>query len=176
MRGMKAGISHHSHFQDKHLKIHYDQNKADKVTSKFSKSRWLVFHFVLVPACKAKIPRDNIKVHAQGRINPLFIYCKAFGYNEVRGMENGKLLTCPEDGGYFMECSAKFSAIYKIREKIPGLWEKETSYPEDRRSPTVTPTSSWVNPSRLTSVQACTWAGDTRHLLLTPAKLFPSPL
>lgn len=46
------------------------------------------------------------------RINPLFIYCEVFGHNEVRGMEKGKLLTCPEDGDYFVEHSAKFSAIY----------------------------------------------------------------
>lgn len=45
MRVMKAGMGHHSHFQDKHLKIHYDQNKADKVTSKVAKSRWLVLKF-----------------------------------------------------------------------------------------------------------------------------------
>jgi len=55
------------------------------------------------------------------------------------------LLTCPEDEDYFVERSAKFSAIYKKREKIAGLWEKETSYPEDRGSPTVAATSSWVN-------------------------------
>lgn len=33
MRAMKAGISHCPHFQDKHLKIHYEENKADQVAS-----------------------------------------------------------------------------------------------------------------------------------------------
>lgn len=81
-------------------------------------------------------------------------------------MENGKLLTCPEDGDCFVECSTKFSAICKKkkREKIAGLWEKETNYPEDRGSPTVTAMSSWVNLSKLTSEQPCPWAGYTRYL------------
>lgn len=42
---MKAGISHCSYFQDKHLKIHYEQNKADQAASKVSKCRWLVLKF-----------------------------------------------------------------------------------------------------------------------------------
>lgn len=32
---MKAGIGHCSHFQDKHLKIRYEQNKADQVLVRF---------------------------------------------------------------------------------------------------------------------------------------------
>lgn len=42
MTAMKAGTGHCSHFQDKHLKIRYEQNKADQVASKVSKCRWLV--------------------------------------------------------------------------------------------------------------------------------------
>lgn len=64
----------------------------------------------------------------------------------------------------------------KKREKIAGLWEKETSYPEDRGSPTVTAMSSWINLLKLTSVQPCPWAGYTRYLLLTSEKVAPSPL
>lgn len=45
MKGMKAGLGHCPGFQHKHLKIHYDQNKADKVTSEVSKWRWLVLKF-----------------------------------------------------------------------------------------------------------------------------------
>lgn len=119
-----------------------------------------VFKFVLVPACKAKIFQEITQRYiVKERINPLFINCKAFGHNEVRDGE-WKVLTCPEDGDYFVERSTKFSVIYfKKGEKIAGLWEKETSYPEDRGSPTVTAMSSWVNLSKLTSVQPCTWAG-----------------
>lgn len=59
---------------------------------------------------------------------------------------------------------------------IAGLWEKETSYPEDRGSPRATAMSPWVNLSKLTSMQPCPCEGYTRYLLLIPENLFPSPL